>query len=167
MRYADWARRRVSLNHDWLQNRYLTFLDAHKENLDCSSYRYPEDDGFLQQLFQWRTKRGSFEELLENALDAFSPRQLVDEPPLLNMREEDRKWLGEVIHTLYLERSAMQERVEKSKRLLKEVDKVIGVAETMVQTGVVEHSINSDLVINAIKDFSKAISELPHEIQLP
>ncbi|OPY80202.1 MAG: hypothetical protein A4E65_01552 [Syntrophorhabdus sp. PtaU1.Bin153] len=167
MKYSEWARLRAMLHHDWLQNRYLTFLSAWVNCFDEMQTNKDTAKEILMQLRLWSEKKSSFCELLRNAENALSPRQFLETPPLSTMLKEDRQWLGDVVHTLYCQRARVQERVEDMFDLMDQVDKVITTAETTVRGEETGAKVNVDSIITAVMRFSKAIGELPHEIQLP
>ncbi len=166
MKNNEWNNLRAKLHHDWLQNRYLTFLKSWKNcfnNIDaCGADR----DDVLEQLLQWESKRDTFTRLIDNSEEALSPRQLLAEPPLDRMSEENKEWLGEVIHALFCARTGIENKVLELKLKIDEIDKIVdSIAHTLKGERESEKS-TGDRIILIFSNFSKEISELPHEIQV-
>ncbi len=102
---TDWNNLRAKLHHDWLQ-KYFTLFDARAEEVHESikGKRAVRADIF-KQFAVWQTKEDDFKVLIEDTVDALSPKQLLDGHPLNHMSGENKTWLGELIHALYLERA--------------------------------------------------------------
>jgi hypothetical protein len=80
MKNSDWNDLLAKLHHDWLQNRYLTFLKSWRDCLDDVEACGANREDVLEQLLQWESKRGAFSDLIGNAAEALSPRQFLHEP---------------------------------------------------------------------------------------
>ena len=112
MNYKEWSNLRKELHHDWLQNRYMTFLKSWKDCFDDVNSCDDNTEEVLEQLLQWDENKEALKLLLDNVEDALSPRQLLYEPPFDGMPDSNKKWLGDVIHALYCERIGVKERVD-------------------------------------------------------
>ncbi len=166
MKNSEWKNLRAKLHHDWLQNRYLTFLKSWKECFDDIDACGPDREDVLKQILQWESKRESFNDLISNAEEALSPRQLLAEPPLDMMSDENKEWLGEVIHALYLARTGIKNKVLELKLKIDEIDKIVDSIAHGLKGERASDDSRGEKVISAFTDFSKKISELPHEIQV-
>ncbi len=166
MKYEEWNNLRARLHHDWLQNRYLTFLKSWKECfVDIKACNSNTED-ILEQLLQWKKKRDAFQTLINECETALSPRQLLYDPPLNSMSEENKEWLGEVIHALYCARTGIKDKILRLHSMLNEVDKCVDTAVKKLQGENGIKNFTGEMLILAFSNFSKEISELPHEIQV-
>lgn len=166
MKNANWNNHRTKLHHDWLQNRYLTFLKSWKEYFEDAEACEVNRNEVLEQLLQWKGKRDAFASIFKNVEEALSPRQLLYEPPLNLMSEENKEWLGEVIHALYCARTGIKERVAILISMVPEIDKVVDEVARNLETGEAKIPSAGKRIISLFTEFSKNISELPHEIQV-
>lgn len=161
MRDFDWNHLRSVLHHDWLQ-KYITFLHARRDTLDEVSQGKAEwREDIKEQFLEWRGKAGLFKTLIDSCEEALSPRQLLNELPLSSMPQENKEWLGEVIHGLYLERTQIKTAAASLKTLLEAVD----AAYENLLGGRCDKGSPVGLFIDKITELSKAISKLPHNIQ--
>ncbi len=166
MKNTEWNNLRSKLHHDWLQNRYLTFLKSWKECFDDIDTCGPDRNDILEQLLQWKKKRNIFKRLIDNAEEALSPRQLLYEPPLDRMSDENKEWLGEVIHALYLARTGIENKVLELRLKIDEIDKIVDSIAHALKGEMESDDSSGERIILLFSDFSKKISELPHEIQV-
>lgn len=166
MKNSDWNNLRARLHHDWLQNRYLTFLKSWKKCFDDIKACNSNTKDILEQLLQWKKKREAFQTLINECETALSPRQLLYEPPLDRMSEENKEWLGEVIHALYCARTGIADTVVRLQSMLYEVDKCVDTAAKRLRGENGIKDFTGEMLILAFSNFSKEISELPHEIQV-
>ena len=166
MKITEWNNLRARLHHDWLQNRYLTFLESWKECFDdvekCGSNR----NDVLEQLLQWKNKKKGFQVLIDDCEMALSPQQLLNEPPLSKMTDENKKWLGEVIHALFCVRTGIKDKTVNLQRKIENIDGIVKIVEQRLRSKNETKEAMGDKIISAFVDFSRKISDLPHEIQV-
>lgn len=166
MKNTEWNNLRAKLHHDWLQNRYLTFLKSWKECFDDIDACGPDRNDVLEQLLQWKNKRAAFKRLINNSEEALSPRQLLDEPPLDRMSDENKAWLGELIYAFYLARTGIKNKVLELKLRIDEIDEIVDAIAHTLKGEMESDDSRGERIISVFSDFSKEISELPHEIQI-
>ena len=166
MKNSSWNNLRAKLHHDWLQSRYLTFLKSWKECFDDVERCHPDREDVLEQLLQWRSKRDGFITLINSAEEALSPKQLLYEPPFDRMSEENKEWLGEVIHALYCSRTGIRDKIAILNSMIAEIDKIVDEVSHMLKIGKSDGQANGERIISVFVDFSRKINELPHEIQV-
>lgn len=162
MKNAEWNTLRAKLHHDWMQ-KYLTFLYARRDALDemaAGGIEWRED--IKEQMLEWNEKKELFRKLLNSCEEALSPCQLFYEPPLKSMSKEDKEWLGEVIHGLYIIRTRIRETVSKLKEIFDEADKAF---ENLLQNRSEESSL-AKFFMDKLTELSKELSKLPHGIQV-
>lgn len=166
MKNAEWNNLRARLHHDWLQNRYLTFLKSWKECFDDVDKCGSNKNDVLVQLLQWSSKKESFQKLINECEDALSPQQLLHEPPLDSMSDENKEWLGEVIHALFCIRTGIKDKTINLQREIDDIDGIVKIVEQRLRGENETKSSIGDKIISKFVNFSKEISELPHEIQV-
>ncbi|MFQ5686044.1 MAG: hypothetical protein ACE5GV_05230 [Candidatus Scalindua sp.] len=166
MKNAEWNNLRARLHHDWLQNRYMTFLESWKDCFDDAEKCGSNKNDVLEQLLQWKNKKDAFQILINECEDALSPQQLLNEPPLDSMSDENKKWLGEVIHALFCIRTGIKDKTVDLQRSIDEVDEIVNTVERGLRSGNETKEAMGDEIISTFVNFSKKISELPHEIQV-
>lgn len=162
MKNAEWNTLCSELHHDWMQ-KYLTFLSARRDALDkmaLGDIEWRKD--IKEQMLEWNEKKELFGKLLSSCEDALSPRQLLYEPPLSSMSSEEKEWLGEVIHGLYIKRTRIRETVSNLQKSFDEADKAF---ENLVQNRSGESS-PAKFFLDKITEFSKKLSKLPRGIQV-
>lgn len=162
----SWKHQRARLHHDWLQNSYLTFLRAEAENLDHPEKCLTSHQNILEQLLIWEQKRLIFLKFIGNTVEALSPRQLLFVPPLDKMMNEDKEWLGPLIHALYLERSAIAEKVQLLTDAFCEIDKLVKELSLMLQSESAAKNGYGQKLLEKVLELSKQISALPYDIQI-
>lgn len=168
MNNEEWLKLRVKIHHDWLQNRYLTFLTAWGDHLNGEVSTPAERKELTDQLYRWKDKKQLLEILIDNAEVALSPRQLLDESPLNVLAENDRRWLGEVIHELYCVRTRIREKVNNLEAMLEKADMaVLQMGNKLQGVKISKDEVTGEELVQIFTLFSKAISALPQEIQIP
>lgn len=145
------------MNHRWLSGRFLTFLEA-------SIVEPGNKDRVILQLGQWKEKRSRFDDLIENAVDALSPAQLLDKAPLNKLPEPDKKWLRSLIHELYLKRTNIKTTMAKIKTLQKDIDRRVD--RTIKGMNNPGKEVDFPGLYHAVKEFHNKISRLPKRIQV-
>jgi len=166
MKNSEWNNLRAKLHHDWLQNRFLTFLTSWKDCFNGSEDCKNERHDILEQLLKWKDRKKDFKKLIDNIEEALSPRQYVYEYPLNTMADEDKEWLGEVVHVLYCNRTDIKNKTTSLQSLLEEVDRYIDITAQVLKGEKKAGKSQGDKIILLVSEFSRSISELPHEIQL-
>lgn len=162
MKNAEWNTFRASLHHDWMQ-KYMTFLYARQDTLNqmaIGGAGWRKE--IKEQMLEWREKRELFTELINTGEEALSPRQLLYESPLNNMPARNREWLGEVIHGLYIQRMHIMETMSRLQEIFDEADEAF---ENLLHGRAVVPS-PAKAFLEKLTEFSKAISKLPHNIQV-
>lgn len=166
MKFDEWNKLRGKLNHDWLQNRYLTFLKAWilscSDTARCSSENMEE---ISDQLGQWLQKRDLFVALIRNTENALSPRQLFESRPLCDMADDKKEWLGNLVHNLFISRTSIRHKIELLESMLLEVDKSVDLAVQAFGKGDNNYKLGENLNQSAMK-LSRAITDLPRSIQV-
>jgi len=163
---TEWNNLRARLHHDWLQNRFLTFLESWKNCFDDVEKCGANKDDVLEQLLQWKNKKDAFQILINNCEDALSPQQLLNEPPLTSMSDENKEWLGDVIHALFSARTGIKDKTQKLRRDIDKADEIVKIVEQRLRGENGTNEAMGEKIISAFVDFSREISELPHEIQV-
>jgi len=166
MKNAEWNNLRAKLNHDWLQNRYLTFLTSWRDCFNGAESCEIDKIEILEQLLTWKAKKKDFNKLIDNIEEALSPKQLLYEHPLNIMAEESKKWLGEVIHATYCSTTGIKNKIADLQLLIEEADKSVDLTALILKGEIKAEKSQRNNIINLFTEFSKKISELPHEIQL-
>lgn len=166
MKNNEWNNLRAKLHHDWLQNRYLTFLKSWKDCFDDVEACGQEREDVLEQLLQWENKRNAFKRLIDNSEEALSPKQLLYEPPLNRMTEENKEWLGEVIHALFFARTGIKNKILELRAKMDEIDKIVDTIARVLRVEAKSTDSTGEKIISTFIEFSREISDLPHEIQV-
>lgn len=167
-----WENKRSSLHHGWMQNSYLSFLNARKGYLDgalIGNEKIRED--ILSQFSEWGDKKSEILGLINETVENLSPRQLLDEHPLTVIPEESKVWLKEVVHALYLERTHIEDSVVDLK---KRFDDICDIHTKLMRLLKGENGALRAEVGDApfkrfrdmVQEFSRRISALPHEVQV-
>jgi|GEM_PF-5212008 len=171
MKNRKWLELRSRLHHDWLQNSYITFLNARADHLEGSLRRSEKVRLDVKEQFaEWKEKEGEFRLFFQTAVDALSPAQLLDEPPLCQMTHENRTWLKELVHALFVVNSQIEKRAEL---LSAEMEKISVTQSLLMQIISMEDNLlleQNDVSFVSFRDsvleFSRKISDLPHEVQV-
>jgi hypothetical protein len=118
-----WQKRRSEFNHDWLKNQYIPAL-AKCRNLLDGRVEDPEFEAvFLLRIFpQWEHRRATLVELIGLYEQMMSPQTLLEELPLSAMREGDKRWLGPLVHSLWLARTPAMQLVRSAHEAFARVD---------------------------------------------
>lgn len=128
-------------------------------------------EDLFQQFVEWQIKKDDFETLIDEAVEALSPAQLIDEYPLNRMSEENQSWLKEVIHILYMERTGIKTTVGEIREKFNYISEFHALLLKILK------GENDELKKKAgkqpfegfykeLQKFSKMISSLPHEVQV-
>ncbi len=168
MTFLDWSKLRAKLHHDWLQKSYRNFLEANLNFLNDPGLCLCQDelDDIIDQLLDWNTKQEKFQELIDGAEGALSPRQLMNEHPLVKMSQDDKQWLGDLVHCLYLERTNMVQIIDDICKTLGEVENLVSIAASHLRQKSGIASQNGDALLQKIIILSMQMSSLPHDINV-
>ena len=111
-----WQKRRSEFNHDWLKNQYMPAL-AKCINLVAGKIddRDFELNFYSRILVQWELHEDELSLLLEDFQSAMSPQLLLLSPPLSYADQSTKKWLGPLIHELWLRRYKVHDLVSRAK----------------------------------------------------
>ena len=123
-------------------------------------------DDVLEQLLQWENKRDAFKRFIDNSEEALSPKQLLYEPPLNRMTKENKEWLGEVIHALFLTRTGIKNKALELRVKMDEIDKIVDTIARVLRVETESADSTGEKIISIFIEFSREISDLPHEIQV-
>ena len=106
----QWQNRRSRFNHDWLKNGYILKLSEWINLLD-DKIEFPElERSFIDKVLPtWESQRDEAISLPNDFEKEMSPKIFFNESPLLNCDDETKKWLGDVIHNLWLVRYSIDE----------------------------------------------------------
>lgn len=169
MKNSEWNNIRGKVHHAWLQNEYLVFLQGWAEDID-EALRDEKSirEDILKQIVVWRAKERDFILLLDETIDALSPAQLLDEYPLNRMDEEDKVWLREVVHALYLARTGMEQKVDEIRARLVKLFGMHGQLMNIIdgKSKLKRSDQPFKQFHREILEFSAMISALPHEVQV-
>lgn len=171
MKVSDWNNLRAKLHHDWLQNSYLTFLMARASYLDDSLYkRKIIRQDIVDEFFEFKSQMKRFDQLFKEAMEALSPRQLLNNYPLNKMTSDNKDWIGELVHALYLNKTNIVETIDRlNKQLSFLYDyhsllyRLLEGEKDQLMKEIKTSSFKTFLSL--MQDFSKNISALPHEVQ--
>ena len=111
-------------------------------------------------------QKKDFQILINEYEDALSPQQLLNEPPFDIMSDENKEWLGEVIHALFCVRTGIKDKTLNLQRKIDDIDEMVKIVEQRLNEENEKKGVTGNEIISAFVDFSKEISELPHEIQV-
>ena len=113
----SWQKRRSEFNHDWLKNhfmpalaKWINILDGHVEDQDFGA-------GFMKiTLVEWETHARQAVELVCGFEKEMSPRTMVIAPRFSKTTPATRRWLGNLVHELWLNRYPVQQWIDESVR---------------------------------------------------
>ena len=171
--HAQWEVRRSEFNHDWLKNRYLNSLNAFVKRLEASAVDSERIAEFVtQDLPQWDERRLHATDLVASFENEMSPRTLFHQPPLNQVDDNTKQWLGSLAHWLWLSRCDVRTSLERIRVATDRVDKLY----QGLSNGVVRYDVAPEDLIERLTDFCKfrdalvqlaeTISALPHRVMV-
>ncbi|MCI5148226.1 MAG: hypothetical protein D3916_02285 [Candidatus Electrothrix sp. MAN1_4] len=120
---CNWEARRVAFNHDWLKTKYLRCIRTFIKRSGQVTPNQDKLNEFCREVFpQWEAQKTIVQSLLDSFAAEMSPRTLFDKPPLNQCPEDFKTTFGEVVHTLWLYRHAVPERIAAGRHALAAVD---------------------------------------------
>ena len=170
---AEWLEWRTEIHHDWLKNEFLRRLRAFVLRLERNEE--PEQiSEFLQVYFpQWEDRYPGCRRVVDDAVDALSPRQLFDSPPLSGCGDDVKRWLPDLIHALFLVRTGIRRlTAEAEQALSKAQERYVSLSagldgKTPVGLEQLREQIEDwQQFERAVKAFSNLVAKLPHRIQV-
>lgn len=120
----EWLLLRARFAHDWLENRFLTFLLA-EEGRRADPARRTET---LRRLEEWQERRAVADRLLDTAEQVLSPAQLAGVPPLSEMPPDAAAELKEIVHEQFCARTSIREIVAAARACVWELDELVAQA---------------------------------------
>src|SRR5258707_121105 len=122
-----WRKRRSSFNHDWLKNQYIPALARYLNLLDDLI----EDDEFARSfvsdvLAEWELHRNEAVDLAKSFEYEMSPQRLVECSPLCRCEECTKRWLGNLMHLLWLKRYPIDQWVAEAAQAIESTDVAYG-----------------------------------------
>jgi hypothetical protein len=107
---ASWQKQRSRFNHDWLKNRYLPAVAKWINILDELVEDPAFEDEFLRSILpQWEQQSRHALDLVDAFTREMSPERLMGQTIFSNFSEESRRWLGPLLHELWLSRYPVAE----------------------------------------------------------
>lgn len=172
---ASWQEKRVSLNHDWLMNRFLVDLGSFLNIL----YDRVEDSilerRFVQYVLpQWPKRSIEAIHLVTTFETEMSPRKLFERMPLNRCAPETMNWLPNLVHYLWLTRCRVQDLLEDANNALALADaaysRLIQLLATCTNTesalDLRQHREEFTAFRAACEVASKAINRFPSRIEI-
>lgn len=169
---SSWQNCRSDFNHDWLNNRYMNRLDGCIERLRIKSADTSRIIRFFTQQFpEWEEKRETAQELILSFESKMSPKVLFEQAQLNRCDKETKKWLRELIHSLWMAKYPVKSWVCEAEQALmcanQQYANLKGALATLNQTNPEElASLLPDFVEyrEACRRLSHSISKFPHEV---
>lgn len=166
-RLKEWQRKRGKLHHDEMQNKFTLFLSSQSRELERLEQPInTPDENILRQLKCWQKYALQIADLLDDAVYSFSPRRLLEQPPLSQSPLWVREYLWEIGHALFLQRSGIPEKINAAKNALHTIDnKYKLLLNAVCGSGQTVRDKTRTAAFRASLDkLSEAISAIPHEI---
>ena len=169
-----WQKRRIEFNHDWMKNIYLISMDAfigRIHDLKETTRVNGRVEEFIKiRFFEWELHKKEAEWLINNFKNQMSPKECLNSGFLKYYSEDDKKWMGELIHELWLIRHPVDEWIKNSHKAFNKVEKLY--RDIKVQLSKHKH-FNATYLLSmktvfenfceACSKFSETISQLPNK----
>jgi len=123
MMITCWQKRRSTFNHDWLKNQYMPALAKYLNLLDDLI-----EDGEFAQTFvshvlpEWERQREEAMQIIKTFEREMSPQRLLDSAPLCRCKDYTKRWLGNLMHLLWLERYPVRSWIAEASESLENTD---------------------------------------------
>ncbi len=122
MTIHTWGRSKSDFNHAWLKNRFIVSLSKARKVLE-GAVKDDEIGDDLEALFaEWPLRKAEAQKLLDDHLQAASPREQVTKILGTNLDSELTDWLAELAHRRWAEAVKPDVRVTKAKEALASLD---------------------------------------------
>lgn len=168
----SWQRRRSDFNHDWLKNQYINRLGGFIERLKTEGADISRIVRFLKQDFpEWEKKRETARELIVSFDREMSPRVLFKQEPLNQCDTDTKRWLGDLMHALWMARYPVKKWRCEAEKALKLVDCQYSALKKVIDS---LNQIDSERLASllpslvafkqACEKLSQTISQFPHEV---
>ncbi len=153
MLFNEWQAQSTLLNHDILCNQLRNELAAVRMSPQYSS---------VVRLKMWPQRAGEYRKFFDMAIEALSPKQVLDSPVFATWEKTRKEVFGPIIHEMFLVRSNMIARVQELHELLtRSVDGV----EAFLLMKPADRTLKAVTKLQELLDsLSKAISALPKRI---
>jgi len=167
----NWQQKRSVLNHDWLKNEFIKLLDSFILDLASMSNWNTREEMFLREdLTTWETNSPEIRMLLLNAESALSPSTFLDRPPLNACPHDTKDWLGPLIHHLWLVRVPVKQWISEALNAYEESEKKYLTIQKNLKLALKNNAMDLkpefERFADAVLKLSKAISRLPHKIEV-
>lgn len=167
-----WQKRRSAFNHDWLKNQHMNRLDGFIERLKTEGADVSRIRRFITQDFpEWEVKRETVRELIASFEREMSPRTLFERDPLNRCDAETQRWLGDLVHALWMARYPVKGWICEAEKALKSVDCQYAALKKAIDS---LNPIDSEQLAPLLPSFvafkgaceklSQAIGQFPHEV---
>lgn len=160
----SWQKRRSGFNHDWLKNQYIPALAKCQNLLDGRIEDQQFEVSFLSGIFPlWERHRGEALEIIALYEQMMSPARLLDEPPLSRVRDVDKRWLGPVLHSLWLSRTRADELAAGAAEVVRRVDaSYLGLKQSLGDLRADDSLADLRPYAEQFSDFRERLQELAH-----
>lgn len=171
----SWQKRRSSFNHDWLKNQYMPALAKYINLLDDLIEDAEFAQSFLLQVLpEWEVRRDEAADLAESFERQMSPQTLFEGSPLCRCETCTKKWLGFLVHILWLKRYPIHAWVADAVQAIESTDaayerlrQLLGNNEELANT---EHSAALRKWFAEFRDrcqiMANALSKFPSEVRV-
>ncbi len=107
-----WPKRRSAFSHDWLKNQYMSALAKFLNLLDDMIEDPEFERAFLPFILpQWESHSSEVAAVIKDFESCMSPQALFLSLPLSDCDDQTRRWLGDLVHSLWLTRDSIVEKV--------------------------------------------------------
>ena len=170
----SWQKHRSTFNHDWLKNQYMPALAKYLNLLDDLI----EDDEFAvsfisQTLPEWEVHRKEALNLAKSFEREMSPRKLFEHLPLCRSDECTKRWLGEIMHRLWLKRYPIDEWIVEAQKAVENTDIAYEKLQLKLRDGNSEITETPPSLRKSFREFrdrcqnlANALSRFPSEVNV-
>ncbi len=170
---SGWQQRRSRYNHDWLKNRYLNNLDGFITMLEDSTPDKKHVLDFLKEDWrQWEDKKAEAQWLMDNFEEEMSPCIYFNQAPLNSVPEDTKKWFKPFVHSLWLFRYRVKEKIFEQEDIFQEACTQFKTVDGKLKTASSDLEKLQGLLpeFKAFRQscflFSRLISQLPSEVMV-
>jgi len=156
-KFVDWLSLRSKLNHDWLQVRFLTALDALESRIDNNSDENEILEISAEIQKQWNVNVESLDAFIDEANEVCNPVSLLSFYPFSLMGYEDKNLIRESVENAYFKHSGLPVKFTELRKCYLLVDGLISNINTIPIKNIYTH----------VAELSRLISSLPSKVWLP